>query len=426
METVCVQETINIRPTRTITFQDCVRLCGALERRFGDASTFQPEAITEGGILRKDWPGFNDTTMYQSIRLCAYDTWPWLPCADPEAVTVPIFKADEACVLNLKSASASLWTKADVQLILQCLTEDAGILQRTLPRVHGMPHERVVQGKVYTISAERIDSVDILCALTDMAAEDGTRILTANLLKGFEDREIYGLQATETDDMFRNSDRCAYPFCYGSLWHLPCLAWVDRDVVIALWQHSHLAEEPDFNALDCVLQSLGLEPGLSQSPWPFYPDTKWLPCDPADMTLCYTLHQDAPAPTRRAWAQLKAICEGGESTKQREFVHGWLTFCERPDNTHLPYLEGGLGAADNNKHRQLRFIKRRKPVARLHSIPVYEIHMGCITQGTGPYREHWTMDQLHDLVNGFVRFASQSLGSSGATCVDGAIHIRVR
>lgn len=69
----------SLKATKDITTHDISNLCINLEKAFGNGYKFEPEPITEGGIVFKNWPGKTDN-MYKTMRICFYyhGKWPWI------------------------------------------------------------------------------------------------------------------------------------------------------------------------------------------------------------------------------------------------------------------------------------------------------------------------------------------------------------
>ena len=73
-----------LKTERNITKNDIITMCKLLSSRdeYSNLCKFQPEGITEGGILFKFKEGF-DNRWYKTVRLCVYraesrGNWPWI------------------------------------------------------------------------------------------------------------------------------------------------------------------------------------------------------------------------------------------------------------------------------------------------------------------------------------------------------------
>lgn len=72
-----------LRPTRDLTQRDLILMTDRLSEVFGSGWKFEPEAITEGGIIISQWP-FKTPAMYKTFRFSAYSDsvlwkeWPWV------------------------------------------------------------------------------------------------------------------------------------------------------------------------------------------------------------------------------------------------------------------------------------------------------------------------------------------------------------
>ena len=78
MTTYC--DGFNFKPITSVTKSDLIHLTVCLGEVFGEGWKFEPEAITEGGIVVEDWPG-KTPLMYKSMRfhygVSARSKWRW-------------------------------------------------------------------------------------------------------------------------------------------------------------------------------------------------------------------------------------------------------------------------------------------------------------------------------------------------------------
>jgi hypothetical protein len=81
MTTYCAG--FNFKPLTSVTKSDLIHITDRLGDVFGKGWKFEPEAITEGGIIVKEWPG-KTPSMYKSMRfrLGGIRKWSWPPVLD--------------------------------------------------------------------------------------------------------------------------------------------------------------------------------------------------------------------------------------------------------------------------------------------------------------------------------------------------------
>lgn len=145
MQTYC--KGFDFKPLRTITKADFIRIVNRLNGVFGDGWVFEPEAISEGGIVIKNWPG-KTREMYKSMRFFYRDpktgqfSWPtvtleyyqeWEQSDDIVWSPLSLRPRKDWCVTRLKAFRfAPPWTVQELRKI-ETVLNDFGIVTRKIP-----------------------------------------------------------------------------------------------------------------------------------------------------------------------------------------------------------------------------------------------------------------------------------------------------
>lgn len=120
----------NLRTTQPLTKQKLVQLCHALAQAFNtyyqtDEFSFEPEPITEGGIVFTNYK-----SVYKTMRIFPtkkFSLYGWLPSNVMQAWqndTEVLLEAQSEMGTYLKSFhGAPLWTHEDLKLFEQCFNE---------------------------------------------------------------------------------------------------------------------------------------------------------------------------------------------------------------------------------------------------------------------------------------------------------------
>jgi hypothetical protein len=124
-----------VKVTLPITKDAMIRLCRALEQRFGDGNVFTPEGIGGGFILWADWPGRKEQREYKCMRLMSNDSWPWV---EKDCMTtwvgsedIVIAKGAQPKTTFLKAFhNAPAWNLKELNFFKTCLEENGFIVGR--------------------------------------------------------------------------------------------------------------------------------------------------------------------------------------------------------------------------------------------------------------------------------------------------------
>ena len=127
----------NILSEKNITTKDISKLCRRLTEEFNkmfnsNEFKFEPEPITEGGIIMVNFPN-KDDEMYKTIRIQLgfmnnRDKWPWIQNemiekweSEPES---KIITKDEIISTFLKAFhGAPVWTIEELEIFENCFSE---------------------------------------------------------------------------------------------------------------------------------------------------------------------------------------------------------------------------------------------------------------------------------------------------------------
>ena len=129
--------------------KDCmVRLCLALERKFGDGNVFEPDRIGDGFIKWAAWPGKKSDQAYKCMRACCSkaftESWPFVP---DDAMTTWAGDYDVALGAGhydtfLKAFyTAPAWTVDELYCIKECL-EYEGFKVTRMPSLNEKKRKR--------------------------------------------------------------------------------------------------------------------------------------------------------------------------------------------------------------------------------------------------------------------------------------------
>ncbi len=105
-----------------------LRLCRALDLKFGEGNTFKPEGISNGCLLWANWPGRIDVKAHKCVRLHGdgYHNWPWMSA---DAMTAWLgdhevtAKAGRYTTFLKAFDTAPAWTRDELLGLQQCLEE---------------------------------------------------------------------------------------------------------------------------------------------------------------------------------------------------------------------------------------------------------------------------------------------------------------
>jgi hypothetical protein len=113
---------------KTLTKDGVVKICRALEKRFGEGNVFAPEGVGGGFIEWVDWPGRDGKKAYKCMRQWRRDhghaTWPWV---SEDAKTEWVGNEDVALEDGkygtfLKAFyAATEWTPNELRIVKECL-----------------------------------------------------------------------------------------------------------------------------------------------------------------------------------------------------------------------------------------------------------------------------------------------------------------
>jgi len=127
---------------RAFTTNDVVRLCDELTASFGPGHVFDPEAITEGGIIMRAWPG-KARGQYKTFRFSLRGTpvlWPLIDegTLDRWRLLPPkVVYSKGLQPLFLKAFhGAPCWTTEELRILRGCF-ERIGFRVRGRPRGSG-------------------------------------------------------------------------------------------------------------------------------------------------------------------------------------------------------------------------------------------------------------------------------------------------
>jgi hypothetical protein len=108
------------------------------------------------------------------------------------------------------------------------------------------------------------------------------------------------------------------------------------------------------------------------------------------------------------WIELKNIFENDNFQLNETLISTWLKQCELESNKNLPYLNRanhGIGGNNNSLNKQIRFMeyKQQKYYTRIRKINKYTIFIPYVYNTEN---EKWKHEELDDLINAFIKFAS--------------------
>jgi hypothetical protein len=140
-----------------------------------------------------------------------------------------------------------------------------------------------------------------------------------------------------------------------------------------------------------------------------------------NVKLRFNIYIDAPRQYVTKWLKLKEKCESGEK-ENKQIVYEWLSYCNNPSIKKMPFLkrlEGGIGGDCNYTNKQLRF---RQLLPFRQTYPSYTIDDKniVIEDITSTEQEKWTIEELDDLILGFIKMANDYIGEN---CVEGCIEL---
>ena len=139
-----------------------------------------------------------------------------------------------------------------------------------------------------------------------------------------------------------------------------------------------------------------------------------------NMIIRFKLDNDAPKKFLEKWLELKNKCETWTETDcRKETIEEWLKYCKISTNKNLPFLdrcELSIGGDDNINNKQIRFRERREQKPFLDNDIV-------IDQIDNTDHEKWNLEELHDLINAFIKFAVDYINSNGA--INGFIEFKI-
>jgi hypothetical protein len=111
------------------------------------------------------------------------------------------------------------------------------------------------------------------------------------------------------------------------------------------------------------------------------------------------------------WIALKKECEYNNAND--EIVKEWLSMCKTEIVRNLPYLdcsEGGIGY-NNMINKQIRFRPFYSDISGFRdNYIILDVQNGN--------EEKWTLDELDDLIYGFVKYSSEYVMKE---CIEGVI-----
>ena len=133
-----------IKAPTAITKDGMLRLCRALDQKFGEGNTFKPEGVGGGFLLWADWPGRIDDKAYKCMRLSGveYHKWPWVSA---DAMTTWVGNHEVAAKAGryttfLKAFdTAPAWTRDELLGVQQCLEETHSCKVLCMPAAFRQP-----------------------------------------------------------------------------------------------------------------------------------------------------------------------------------------------------------------------------------------------------------------------------------------------
>ena len=136
--------------------------------------------------------------------------------------------------------------------------------------------------------------------------------------------------------------------------------------------------------------------------------------------LRFFIDKDAPKEYIKRWKEFKKKCESG---KNKHIVDQIKSYCKLENNKNLPYLnnsEGGMGGNNNMIHKQIRFRDRVLFSMIYQNYENYEDNDIMFDQIFFTDTEHWTYEELDDLIYAFIKTSNYNIKSD---CVNGCIEM---
>lgn len=140
--------------------------------------------------------------------------------------------------------------------------------------------------------------------------------------------------------------------------------------------------------------------------------------------LVFQIDNDAPEEYMDRWNDFKLKCEGSNINTtlghNKDIIEQMKEYCKLKQNKELPYLnriEGGLGGNDNKLNKQIRF----RNYILLSRHPKYIDNDIILDQITNTKQEHWTYEELDDIISGFIKTANDFVKGE---CVNGFIELK--
>ena len=130
----------DLRSTKALTNKDVIKVCQLLNERFGEGYEFKPEAITEGGILMKQWPNKKQGE-YKTLRFSFPHDGQWPTISDnlieewKTGQEQIIFKSEnnnKDLILSLRLKAfygAPCWTLQELRILEECF-QKIGFLRK--------------------------------------------------------------------------------------------------------------------------------------------------------------------------------------------------------------------------------------------------------------------------------------------------------
>ena len=128
-----------LKMTRDVTSGDLCKACEHLNRVYGEGYRFEPECISEGGILLSSWPG-KTAGMYKSLRLNCPDHR-YRTDRTAEEVIYPHGRDRGGRYIQtiLKAFhEAPAWTLEELRTVCSALHMHAALQPRSYPRAKDM------------------------------------------------------------------------------------------------------------------------------------------------------------------------------------------------------------------------------------------------------------------------------------------------
>ena len=130
---------------KDISSKDISELCRFLNVSFGDGYLFEPERITEGGILMKQWPNKGDI-MYKTMRMSFGingSKWPWISTHDPTNEYTILDKTicthgTEISTFLKAFHGAPSWTIDELRKFEQCLSSIGLVIKGEYPSISSL------------------------------------------------------------------------------------------------------------------------------------------------------------------------------------------------------------------------------------------------------------------------------------------------